>query len=114
MTQLKKVLAFCEYTKNKEVPEIEKPLKSVDFSTLVEEWYADYLNLPEEELYKLIMAANFLDIKPLLDLCCAKAYSFIKSKSIEEIREIYEIENDFSPEEEAQIMDENKWAEKSF
>jgi len=60
------------------------------------------------------MAANFMDIKSLLELACAKVASLIKDMSIQEIRNFFNIENDFTPEEEAQIMDENKWAEESF
>ena len=60
------------------------------------------------------MASNYLDIKPLLELACAKVASLIKNKSIQEVRKFFNIENDFSPEEETQIMEENKWAEQSF
>ena len=62
----------------------------------------------------MILAANYLDIKSLLELSCAKVASSIKSRSIPEIRKYLNIENDFTPEEEAQIMEENKWAEQSF
>ena len=60
------------------------------------------------------MAANYLDIKPLLELSCAKVASQIKNKSVVEIRKYFNIENDFTPEEEAQIQEENRWAEESF
>ena len=65
-------------------------------------------------LFELVMAANYLDVKPLLELSCAKVASLIKGKSIQEIRQFFQIENDFSPEEEEQVMQENKWAEESF
>ena len=68
--------------------------------SLVEPWYADYINVEKEELFELIMASNYLDIKPLLELACAKVASLIKNKSIEEIRKFFNIENDFTPEEE--------------
>ena len=55
-----------------------------------------------------------MDIKSLLELSCAKVASLIKGMTIPETRKFFNIENDFSPEEEAQIMDENKWAEESF
>jgi S-phase kinase-associated protein 1 len=42
-----------------------------------------------------------LDIKSLLELACAKVASSIKSRSIPEIRKYLNIENDFTPEEEA-------------
>jgi S-phase kinase-associated protein 1 len=57
------------------------------------------------------LASNYLDIKPLLDLCCAKIASFIKNKTPEEIRVNLDIINDFSPEEEAQVRNENKWVD---
>ena len=111
---LEKVIDFCKHIKDHPAPEIEKPLKSVDMASVVDPWYADYINLEQEVLFELIMASNYLDIKPLLELSCAKVASLIKNKSIQEIRKFFNIENDFSPEEEQQIMEENKWAEQSF
>ena len=35
----------------------------------------------------------------------------MKGKSKEEIRELFNIENDFTPEEEEQIREEERWAE---
>ena len=60
------------------------------------------------------MAANYLDIKPLLELSCAKVASLIKGRSIPEIRQFFKITNDFSPEEEERVIQENKWAEEAF
>lgn len=57
-----------------------------------------------------MQAANFLDIKSLLDLTCQKVADMIKGKQPEEIRKIFNIENDFTPEEEAKIREENQWA----
>lgn len=111
---LEKVVLFCTHLKDNASPEIEKPLKSVEMSSVVDPWYAQYIDLEQEILFELIMAANYLDIKPLLELSCAKVASLIKNKSIQEIRKFFNIENDFTPEEEAQIMEENKWAEQSF
>ena len=95
-------------------PEIEKPLRSNNLSDVTTPWYSEFVNLDQEILFELILAANYLDIKSLLELACAKVASSIKSRSIPEIRKYLNIENDFTPEEEAQIMEENKWAEESF
>jgi S-phase kinase-associated protein 1 len=51
-------------------------------ASVVDPWYADYINLEQEVLFELIMASNYLDIKPLLELACAKVASLIKNKSI--------------------------------
>ena len=73
-------------------------------NSVVDPWYAQYITLESEILFELIMAANYLDIKPLLELACAKCASLIKDKSIKEIRQFFNIENDFTPEEEALII----------
>ena len=52
-----------------------------------------------------------MDIKSLLELACAKVASWVKAKTIKECREFFKITNDYTPEEEAQIREENKWAE---
>lgn len=52
-----------------------------------------------------------MDIKPLLDLTCAKVACLIKDKSPEEVRKEFNIVNDFSPEEEEAVRAETKWAE---
>lgn len=59
----------------------------------------------------LIQAANYMDIKPLLDVGCKTVANMIKGKSPEEIRKTFNITNDFTPEEEEQIRRENEWAE---
>mmetsp|Transcript_41717 Transcript_41717/g.97692 ORF Transcript_41717/g.97692 Transcript_41717/m.97692 type:complete len:84 (-) Transcript_41717:334-585(-) len=82
-------------------------------SDLVEKWYAQFIDVEQVLLFELVLAANYMDIKPLLDLSCAAVASMIKGKSAEEIRKIFNISNDFSPEEEAQVREENKWCEES-
>jgi S-phase kinase-associated protein 1 len=91
--------------------DIEKPLKSANMAEVVQKWYADFVNVEQVLLFELILAANYMDIKPLLDLTCATVASMIKGKTPEEIRKTFNIANDFSPEEEAQVREENKWCE---
>jgi hypothetical protein len=59
----------------------------------------------------VLQAANYLDIKALLDVGCKTVANMIKGKSPEEIRKTFNIQNDFTPEEEDQIRRENEWAE---
>ena len=61
--------------------------------------------------YLPLQAANYLDIKALLDVGCKTVANMIKGKSPEEIRKTFNIQNDFTPEEEDQIRRENEWAE---
>ena len=58
----------------------------------------------------MLQAANYLEIKGLLDLTCQTVANMIKDKSPEEIRKAFNIKNDFTPEEEEEIRRENSWA----
>jgi len=64
-----------------------------------------------EEKNDNVQAANYLDIKGLLDVTCKTVANMIKGKSPDEIRRTFNIKNDFTPEEEEQIRKENAWCE---
>ncbi|KAM6567680.1 hypothetical protein CsatA_026808 [Cannabis sativa] len=76
----------------------------------LESWDANFVKVDQATLYDLIMAANYLNIKDLLDLTCQTVADMIKGKTPEEIRKTFNIENDFTPEEEEAIRKENLWA----
>ena len=48
-----------------------------------------------------MLAANFMDIKPLLELTCAKIASIIKGKNTKEIQNILNMESDSNDGEES-------------
>ncbi|XP_074310406.1 SKP1-like protein 1A [Silene latifolia] len=73
-------------------------------------WDEDFVKVDQTTLFYLILAANYLNIKDLLDLTCQTVADMIKGKTPEEIRETFNIKNDFTPEEEAEIRKENQWA----
>jgi S-phase kinase-associated protein 1 len=108
---LVKVIEFMKHHKEEPMTEIEKSLKTSNMAEVVQDWYASFVNVEQAVLFELILAANYMDIKPLLDLTCATVASLIKGKTPEEIRRTFGIVNDFTPEEEAQVRDENKWCE---
>jgi S-phase kinase-associated protein 1 len=108
---LSKVIEFLTHYKGEPMTEIKKPLKSSNMNEVVQEWYADFVNVEQETLFELILAANFMDIPPLLELSCATVASMVKGKTSEEIRQHFNIVNDFTEAEEAQIREENKWCE---
>jgi len=110
---LKRVISFMQYHHDNPMKEIEKPLKSSNMREVVPEWDANFVEVDQETLFELILAANYMDIKPLLDLTCAKVASMLKGKTPEQIRKQFNIANDFTPEEEEAVRAENKWAEDS-
>jgi S-phase kinase-associated protein 1 len=75
------------------------------------QWASEFIDVNQEILFDLILAANYMDIKPLLEISSTKVACMMKGKSTEEIRKLFNIVNDFTPEEETAIMAENKWTE---
>ena len=94
---LEKVIEYCNYHYDKPIEEIEKPLKG-DVNDYICEWDKKFLEMEQHVLIDVIMASNYLNIKSLLDLTCAKIASMIRGKSPQQIRDIFGIENDFTKE----------------
>ena len=76
----------------------------------VKDYDADFVKVDQSTLFELILASNYLNIKPLLDLSCLTVANMIKGKTPEEIRKTFNIPNDFTPEEEEEVRRENQWA----
>ena len=110
-TVLIKVIEYCTHYKEEPMTSIQTPLKSSKIEELVQPWYAKFVQVEQTLLFELVTAANFMDIKPLLDLTCLAVSVLIKGKQASELRAIFNISNDFTPEEEAQVREENKWVE---
>ncbi|PWA69260.1 SKP1-like protein 1A [Artemisia annua] len=101
---LAKVIEYCKkHVGNDEENKVnsEDDLKSFD---------SDFVKVDQGTLFDLILAANYLNIKSLLDLTCQTVADMIKGKTPEEIRKTFNIKNDFTPEEEEEVRRENAWA----
>ena len=106
---LKKIKEYLEHYQESDPKEIERPLASQNYQDCVEPWDYEFINVDLDLIFEIILAANYMDIKPLLELASSKIASIIKGKTPEEIRKTFNIQNDFTPEEEQQIRDENQW-----
>jgi S-phase kinase-associated protein 1 len=60
---LEKVIEFCQHLKDQPLQEIEKPLKTNNLRDIVAPWYADFVDVEQEMLFEIVLAANYLDIK---------------------------------------------------
>ncbi|KAK6939319.1 SKP1 component, POZ domain [Dillenia turbinata] len=104
---LSKVIEYCKKhvdaaaSKSSEDRSSDEDLKA---------WDADFVKVDQATLFDLILAANYLNIKSLLDLTCQTVADMIKGKTPEEIRKTFNIKNDFTPEEEEEVRRENQWA----
>lgn len=108
---LQKIIEWCEHHRNDPLPTADDDNESRKKTTDIDEWDQKYMQVDQEMLFEIILAANYMDIKALLDVGCKTVANMIKGKSPEEIRKTFNITNDFTPEEEEQIRRENEWAE---
>lgn len=82
-TVLQKVIEYCEHYKEEPMTPIQTPLKSSKLSDLVQPWYCQFTEVEQQLLFEMVTAANFMDVKPLLDLTCLAVSILIKvSKKI--------------------------------
>ena len=95
--------------------EIEKPITSNEMKNLTDEWSSSFIDkLSVEDLSNLTVAANYMGINSLLDLCCAKVATLCKDKNEDEIFKMFNITETFSEEEKNKIKNENKWIEENL
>ena len=117
---LAKIIAYCKF--HSEFDEAKKAAEAAGGEAPaagaapaltdddVKDHDAEFVKVDQSTLFELILAANYLNIKPLLDLTCLTVANMIKGKTPEEIRKTFNIPNDFTPEEEEEVRRENQWA----
>ena len=112
---LEKVVAFMTHLHSQPghaLPTIPAPITADKFEDAIgDQWSVQFVeDLTKNDLFAVALAANKLDCKPLLDLTSARLAFECKDKDINGLREVFQIENDFTPEEEAQVAEEIKTA----
>ena len=112
---LKKIIEWMDYHVKNDPPVHEKEEDDLSpFTEDISEWDEDFVKVDQGTLFELILATNYLNLKPLRTVCCKTVANTLKKKSVEQIREMYNIKNDFTPEEEEELRKENEWCEKNF
>jgi len=96
---LKLIIKYCEYYYNNTNSKEEN-----------ENFDLNFIEIDDKILFDLILAANYLEINSLLDFTCKTVADYIKKCTTpQEIRHRFNIQNDFTPEEEEVICKENAW-----
>nr|XP_043613942.1 SKP1-like protein 13 [Erigeron canadensis] len=104
---LSKVIEYCEKhaksPNNTDDDQTDEELKAFDAG------FYDFVN-DQKTAFDIMLAANYLDNKSLLELGCKKVAESVKGLTTRDIRKLYRIRNDFTPEEEAKVQEENAWS----
>ena len=90
---LLKIKEYLEHYEKEEPKEVERPLKSKDFKECVNEFDYQFVSkiANYDELKNLILSANFLNIKPLINLLAANIAHKIKGINTSTIRNTFNI-----------------------
>jgi S-phase kinase-associated protein 1 len=107
---LEKVVEFLIHHMEDPMIEIPTPLDGSTFDEIVtQEWYRRFMKeLENPMVFDLLTAANYMQIKPLLELACLKVTFELTGKNAEEIRDILNLPM-LTPEEEATARQEHRW-----
>ncbi|KAI5332563.1 hypothetical protein L3X38_022692 [Prunus dulcis] len=74
-------------------------------------FYQDFVkDESTEHIMELILAADYLHVDDLLEVLNQCVADRIKNKSVEYVRKLFGVENDFTPEEEQKLREEYAWA----
>lgn len=97
---LQLIIIFFNYYIDNNFEKIESPIIHNKFEENIifkneeninskKKWFGDFINLKIDKLIDLTNASNYLDIPPLLELCCGKIAFLVKDLAPDEIRNLF-------------------------
>ncbi|KAI1292633.1 S-phase kinase-associated protein 1 [Halotydeus destructor] len=107
---LEKIIEYMEHHKDDAPLPMDEESVRERRTDDIDEWDKKLLDVDQGTLYDIIQASNYLDVKGLMDAGCKKIAFQMRGKDYKQMREFFNIENDFTAEEEERIINENKWA----
>ncbi|KAK0713295.1 Skp1 family, dimerization domain-containing protein [Lasiosphaeria miniovina] len=102
-------LGMDEDAVNKALSSQERTLVAEKLKTLTP-WDVQFFEVPTDEVFDILIAANYLDIQRLVNIASQTVANMIKGKTTEQIRDLFGIVNDFTPEEEDELRRTEGWA----
>lgn len=85
-----KVISYCSY--HHEHPDVKRDEESDERQKIDEpicQWDQDFCKIELGQIFEIMCAANYLDIRPLIDLTCKTIANMIKGKTTEEMRKLF-------------------------
>merc|ERR1712130_596698 len=94
---LQHVIDYLKHHQGKEPDPLPCPVRSIHMAQIVsDKWDATWIDaFDKKTIFEIILAANYMDIKSLLHLGCAKIATLIKQLDQKEINRIIEEEEKY-------------------
>ncbi|XP_047325171.1 S-phase kinase-associated protein 1 homolog [Impatiens glandulifera] len=103
------ILTYCD-RRSRPRDESDNDDESNNHDKLMDSLDSKFLSrLNREQLMNLTLAANYLEVTHLLQILLKKHVYNIKDLTVEGVRHYFDIQTDFSNEEEARIRKETSW-----
>jgi S-phase kinase-associated protein 1 len=104
---LSKIIEWLHHHKDDDADNARAPL---DPSSPIPVWDRNFFNVDSQMRFEILVMANYLAIKRLLEIGTRTIANMVRGMSVEQIRRCFNIPNDFTPQEEAEIRAELAWA----
>lgn len=104
-----RVIAWVEMHKDDPVTVVPPAENGPAVPALTEADKEFFAAIDQQSLFQLILAANYLDIRKLLDMCCRTVADSVLGKTPKEIYAQFGVAKELTPEEEAEIRRDNPW-----
>ncbi|GAX22073.1 hypothetical protein FisN_6Hh320 [Fistulifera solaris] len=107
---LELIVKFLNHHAEDALVKIVHPIEGDTVEDVVkQEWYATFINeLHEKVVYKLLLAANFMHIQPLLDLVVLRIAWLFSKKTPDELKTLLKFEG-LTPEQEEKARRDHPW-----
>lgn len=105
------VVKFLKHHATEPMHELQTPLNGTDIDTILasQPWYRNFISdMDRPMVFRLVQAANYMEIQPLLDIACLRVSTELVGKSAEEIRIILNLPK-MTPEEEEEARKKHPW-----
>lgn len=90
--------------------ELHAVAASADALLVLSKWDRLFMEANHESLFELVLAADFLEIESLLRLACGEMEDLLAGKSPAEIREMFKVRAEPTPDEMDEIRRDYPWA----
>ncbi len=114
-SQMEKLMIFCDYIIKNTPPQIQKPIRHQSLLDITSPWYTEFASqFDDNDLCEMMMVADRLYCKSLLELLSARMCLKIKDMNVPEIRKFFDVEDDYTEEERNEIKEQNEQAKEIY
>jgi hypothetical protein len=104
-----KVVDYLIYHGETPSKPITKPIGMKTMKDLVGEWDATFMDLDVDLVVEMILVSSYLSCSGLFELATVKLATMVRNKDLDEVKDMFHIARDITPEEEKQVREANLW-----